>query len=398
MKNTYIIILFISIFNNILLRAQCSPTLYLPFNGNAKDSSGYNNHGTVNGATLTVDRFNNPNRAYYFDGYNDDITIIDDSTNDLTKTYTIMAWIKSDNIFGSFKDNHVCIVDKWGNAGNKLAAYNMSIHTNGELEGFTHTGSSGTYKWSNSQIKKQEWTHIAVTRSSDDSVRLYINGILDKTYYAVLPQNSGFPLKIGMQSDPSITSAYPNSYRFKGSIDEVKLFKCALKPKDFGLVLSELKITSIIKNNVSSNGLSNGNFSVYVTGGYAPYQYSINSLNYQDTNFFNNLKAGKYKIYIKDYNGSMVDSFLNISEPSNLEKINSSQIEIYPNPNNGTFKIDMYSTNNFEVILYDNNGKIVYNEKNKNIIETKLSNGIYQLMFIDKSSSKVYFKKIIINY
>ena len=37
-----------------------------PFNGNANDESGNGNHGTVNGATLTQDRFGNANMAYYF--------------------------------------------------------------------------------------------------------------------------------------------------------------------------------------------------------------------------------------------------------------------------------------------------------------------------------------------
>jgi hypothetical protein len=37
-----------------------------PFNGNANDESGNGNHGTVNGATLTADRFGNANMAYYF--------------------------------------------------------------------------------------------------------------------------------------------------------------------------------------------------------------------------------------------------------------------------------------------------------------------------------------------
>jgi hypothetical protein len=41
-----------------------------PFNGNANDESGNGNHGTVNGATLTNDRFGNVNGAYSFNGSN----------------------------------------------------------------------------------------------------------------------------------------------------------------------------------------------------------------------------------------------------------------------------------------------------------------------------------------
>ncbi|MBC7408621.1 MAG: hypothetical protein H7339_09555, partial [Arcicella sp.] len=39
-----------------------------PFNANANDESGNNNNGTINGATLTTDRFGKANRAYNFNG------------------------------------------------------------------------------------------------------------------------------------------------------------------------------------------------------------------------------------------------------------------------------------------------------------------------------------------
>ena len=45
------------------------------FTGNASDSSGNGNNGTVNGATLTTDRFGNSNRAYSFNGTNSNIRI-----------------------------------------------------------------------------------------------------------------------------------------------------------------------------------------------------------------------------------------------------------------------------------------------------------------------------------
>ena len=41
---------------------------HYPFNGNANDESGNGNNGIVYGATLTVDRFGNTNKAYDFNG------------------------------------------------------------------------------------------------------------------------------------------------------------------------------------------------------------------------------------------------------------------------------------------------------------------------------------------
>ena len=75
-------ILFISCFTSKLY-SQSVPS-YVPtnglvgwwgFNGNAQDGSGNGNHGTVNGATLTTDRFGNQNGAYSFDGINDFIDL-----------------------------------------------------------------------------------------------------------------------------------------------------------------------------------------------------------------------------------------------------------------------------------------------------------------------------------
>ena len=49
---------------------------YYPFNGNANDESGNQLHGTVDGATLTIDRFGNIDNAYNFDGDNDYIEVV----------------------------------------------------------------------------------------------------------------------------------------------------------------------------------------------------------------------------------------------------------------------------------------------------------------------------------
>ena len=84
MKHFYhfLMILFIFGFTNKLY-SQSVPS-YVPtsglvgwwgFNGNAQDGSGNGNHGTVNGATLTMDRFGNQNGAYSFDGLDDYIGV-----------------------------------------------------------------------------------------------------------------------------------------------------------------------------------------------------------------------------------------------------------------------------------------------------------------------------------
>lgn len=89
----------LKILNDILARLSITPTTlnnglvgYFSFTGNANDSSGYSNNGLVNGATLTSDRFGNPNSAYNF---NNNYILIPNSSNYAFNNFSISLWISS---------------------------------------------------------------------------------------------------------------------------------------------------------------------------------------------------------------------------------------------------------------------------------------------------------------
>ncbi|WP_297693672.1 hypothetical protein [uncultured Eudoraea sp.] len=67
---------------------------YWPFNGNANDESGNENHGTVLGAFLTEDRFGKVNNAYDFDGLDDYIIAEDDDSLEIPDDFSISVWVK----------------------------------------------------------------------------------------------------------------------------------------------------------------------------------------------------------------------------------------------------------------------------------------------------------------
>jgi len=66
---------------------------YYPLNGSANDSSNYGNHGTINSATATTDRFGNASGALYFDGVDDYVQIDTPSSLDTRYSISIFAWI-----------------------------------------------------------------------------------------------------------------------------------------------------------------------------------------------------------------------------------------------------------------------------------------------------------------
>ena len=74
-----------------------------PFNGNANDESGNGNNGTVNGATLTSDRFGNAGKAYSF--VSSYINVPNSNSLQINNQLSISLWVN----FNSFP-NVSCIL------------------------------------------------------------------------------------------------------------------------------------------------------------------------------------------------------------------------------------------------------------------------------------------------
>ena len=88
-------------FANAQVNLDSGLVAHFPFNGNALDMSGFNNHGTVLGPVLTEDRFQNPNSAYSFDGIDDQIKIEQYQNMSPTDAVSIVAWVKTESSLGA---------------------------------------------------------------------------------------------------------------------------------------------------------------------------------------------------------------------------------------------------------------------------------------------------------
>ncbi len=199
MKKLNLISLFILSFQ--LLSLAQNPVANYPFNNNANDISGNGHHGTVYGATLTNNRFGNPNAAYSFDGTDDYITTI--STFDFPER-SICVWAKAysstakgnvlvqDDIgltYGSFElmfKNSNIIGNAGGDGGNLLLPSYQNAHWYfivliktpsgtqyfiNTQQTYTGTGSSG-----GSVTFPNPYLLIGVNRSIDDN---YFLGEID---------------------------------------------------------------------------------------------------------------------------------------------------------------------------------------------------------------------------
>jgi len=217
---------------------------YYPFNGNVNDESGNGHNGIkMNGVTLTNDRFGNPDSAYFFDGKDDYIRIIDHDSFELANVKTIGGWIKKANsysnyaiitkykndtpdengwIVGTYKDDNLTIINSWFKG------------LEGERTGYVKQ-----------EFIFEKWYFFCVTISGNEPVvqmDLYVNG--NKVDSTELSTNEYF--SVGNQNDVLIGACYgktsgyiSNSSYFYGIIDDIRIYNRALSEIEIKQLYSE---------------------------------------------------------------------------------------------------------------------------------------------------------------
>jgi hypothetical protein len=188
---------------------------YYPFNANANDVSGNGNNGVVFGATLTSDRFGNPDSAYYFGGNGDYIYMAPSASLNITGDLTIAAWVDLSSssvdanavIFSDMLEispHSGCSFRLWD--GNKLRFFcgNQSL-------------------FATTPVGVDVWTHLAVVLSGTTATT-YINGALDSSGTVAVPTSSSV--------NPTIGASAQQAYGWNGGIDDITVYNRALSPAE----------------------------------------------------------------------------------------------------------------------------------------------------------------------
>ena len=204
------------------------------FNGNAQDNSGNGNHGTVNGATLTTDRFGNQNGAYDFDGGNDLISLSNCPTSG-SQSFSIFSWINT-----ASSANRKSIISYGSN--NLLGGLWLYV----EVDSLLHFDLSWNFgPASNVQIENNTWHHVGVVNNAG-LIQLFVDGFASGAPQLMSPNI----LTGGSTIGSSITS---NGWFFNGKIDDIGIWNRALTQQEItNLYNSQSGIT--IPNLTSCHG------------------------------------------------------------------------------------------------------------------------------------------------
>jgi uncharacterized delta-60 repeat protein len=149
------------------------------------------------------------------------------------------------------------------------------------------------------------------------------------------------------------------------------------------LDLTALTATASVQN-VSCFGESDGSIILVAVGGTPPYQYSLDGVNYQSNNVFDNLPAGAFSIYVQDMDGNIINFSATILEPA-LPLIDVT-----------------YENNQLTIIIADNTGNYQYSidggvtYQSSNVFDN-ISNITLHLVVIDEAGCEVVNNILIIN-
>jgi hypothetical protein len=243
----FFIVLFIGAFSSCISLNK-GLVAYYPFNGDAYDKSGNNNNGVIFGATFVNDRFGKPNNALYFNGVDNFVEIVPDTSKAIFGDFTLTAWVKNSGWKDQKPYDRQYIFDGHSSDKNVLGGIfkqgfmffydsNDTIKTVNAYILFSENNLSDVSAFSNNSNSLSNWHHIILIRKGKN-IRMFYDA------------TEVFILKGFMKSDlidmrhtwyiGTFCGNNPNylvggkefNYSFKGVIDEIRIYNRAISSKE----------------------------------------------------------------------------------------------------------------------------------------------------------------------
>jgi len=198
------------------------------FSGDATDDTGNGNDGTVQGATLTDDRFGNPESAYLFDG-DDAIGIGNNVKPNFPFTFNLWIRLAESGMHGIVANDDV-------NHGGNRWGVSLNIRESGVFyaavyNGFARAETRRDAQTDDPVVRPGEWQMFSVVFASLTDFRFYVDGVQ-------VPSSpwTGTASSLIYSSAPGtigVASRQPNGWLpFNGEIDDVSVFDKALTDEE----------------------------------------------------------------------------------------------------------------------------------------------------------------------
>jgi hypothetical protein len=346
---------------------------YWPFTGNANDYSGNNNNGLVNGATLTTDRFGNSNRAYSFNGVNNQINVPSTpSISEFPNGQSISFWMKIMDYPNDNKEHYM--IDKSDNYSSpNVKFYQACISDYGNVDSviYRYAASGASSSQGSfipiSSLPLNEWIHLCFTTDLTNT-KTYLNGNLISTYSNYSP--------IGITANPLIfgnrTGISSDNSPFMGDLDDFRIYNRPIDSAEVSLLFEETTCTQYIT-------VTDTNFVTLIDTNYVTV-LDTTFLTVTDTLVINTLITG-------------------ITPPNNYNTI-----KVYPNPANNHITIeygDFETMNGYQLRIENSLGQEVFQtsitqQSDYLNLNSWGGNGLYFVHIVDPQGNTIDIRKIVL--
>jgi hypothetical protein len=373
-----------------------------PFNGNANDESGSGNDGTVNGATLTADRYGVINKAYNFNSSS--IRCINPGPLS-NSSRTVSFWAKTSSIATA---GGYCV--SYGSDNVNGGEFGLRLNRNCIGPSIDVSASAITYDYPNSN--NNLWHHYVVSYnniigSDITSISLYIDGILAST---ICDNTNASSNNINTTNEEPITfgrwcnlSGFSSIF-FDGDLDDIGIWNLALTQQEITDLYNGCQLTvNTQPNNQTININNNAQFIVGSSDPNSTYQWqadlgvgfqNLNSVGQYIGTTNDTLTVSNVTISNNNQPFRCIISTGSCSDTSNVavltvnnnvginEFTQDNLFSVYPNPAHSQINVKSDATliESFYTV-HDNTGKVVLsgkiNSENTVIEFGNLSGGIY---------------------
>lgn len=234
MKKYIVMIVFLLVLGLISCQENINNGLvaYYSFDGDAKDYSGNDNHGVVDGSVLTTDRFGQENSAFHFDGEKATIEANVKGMPAIDSPQSFSWWIRISTkptfINDSGADNMIALVDSGKGIGIQFGFRAPGYQT----LGFDSWNWGGGTLLEAEQPAVGKWHHCVYTYNGSNH-KFYMNGAEISNSTAKTQKEIPTLLMFGN---------YPSGDQyFDGDMDDIRIYNRELNQDEINYLLNEGK-------------------------------------------------------------------------------------------------------------------------------------------------------------
>ncbi len=214
---------------------------YYPFNDNANDESGNGHDGTVNGATLTTDRFGNANKAYSFNGISSEINIGNlGPIND----QTISIWFKKQVAY-NYPTGTPDERDLIGTQNSCNVLFKFGFHSSYKdriIAAISDKGCAPNNDYvgvvTDRAINDQAWHYLVVQRRGA-SISIFVDGNLEPAPAYGMQGDANGPISTGTVTEIGDVGGINENSFFNGQLDDIRIYNRMLSGNEIDALYHE---------------------------------------------------------------------------------------------------------------------------------------------------------------